>query len=227
MIWLTECVVCHNFVYILADGRVKCSVCHKKISLEKINKIITLIQAYVDDESALHLAKRLHLSYASVQQYYEDFRRVSAKICEDEYEQRRNKKCEYEEYFYLENSKKLKREAVFDAHNFLTFDYEGHIYTLLMPSLQQYKSQFLEDSVEDAYVDEFKKFKRESKIIKVSKYFNNIVQFWDYVEAATRKYKGINNEMFIYFLKEFEFKYNHSKDEAIELLINEYFKGKK
>jgi hypothetical protein len=169
----------------------------------------------------------MQITPLSVNNYYKNFRILCAHISEIEYEQKRDIDCEYEEYFYLENSKKLKREAVFDAHNFLTFDYEGHIYTLLMPSLQQYKSQFLEDSVEDAYVDEFKKFKRESKIIKVSKYFNNIVQFWDYVEAATRKYKGINNEMFIYFLKEFEFKYNHSKDEAIELLINEYFKGKK
>jgi hypothetical protein len=225
VIWLTECIKCHNFVYILSDGRVKCSGCQKKISLEKLNKIIMLIQCFIEDENALQLSKRLHLSYQSIQKYYEEFRVLCAKICEDEYQQRRESKCEYEEYFYLENSKKLKREAVFDAHNFLTFDYEGHIYTLLMPSLQQYKNQFLEDSVEDAYIDEFKKFKRESRIIKVSAHFNNIVKFWDYVESATLKYKGINTEVFIYFLKEFEFKYNHTKDEAIELLIEAYFKG--
>ena len=34
----------------------------------------------------------------------------------------------------------------------------------------------------------------------------------------------LKNQSFIYFLKEFEFKYNHTKDEAKELLIQYYFK---
>ena len=225
MKYLTKCLYCNNFVYLLSDGRIKCSRCDKKVSLERANKIITLIQCYVENESALHLAKRLQISYVSVQKYYETFRILSAQISENEYEELRNLKCEYEEYFYLESSKKLKREAVFDAHNFLTFDYDNHIYTLLMPSLHKYKTQMLEDNVEDAYIDEFKKFKRESKIIKVSKKVNNIVKFWEYFELSILKYKGVDINRFAYFLKEFEFKYNHSKESAKDLLIKEYFKG--
>ena len=224
MQWLTECLYCANYVYFLSDGRLKCSECSKKVSLNRINKIITLIYCYINDESALSVSKRLHLSYASVQNYYENFRALSAQICEREYEHIRDKTCEYEEYFYLENSKKQRKEAIFDAHNFLTFDYDGHIYTLLMPSLQQYKHQFLQDSVEDAYIDEFNKFKRISKIIKVSKRFNNIVKFWKYFEKSILKYKGIKENSFAYFLKEIEFKYNHTKESSHEILIKEYFK---
>jgi hypothetical protein len=224
MLWLSKCLYCNNSVYILSDGRVKCSHCHKKISIYKVNKILTILQCYINNESALNLSKRLNISYTSVQHYYEEFRILGAKICEYEYEAKREKNCEYEEYFYLENSKKLKREAIFDAYNFLTFDYEGHIYTLLMPSLRKYKNQLLEDNVEGAYIDEFKKFKRESKIIKISKHFNNIVQFWDYVESSILKYKGIKRDSFIFFLKEFEFKYNHTKEEALVLLTKGYFK---
>jgi hypothetical protein len=227
MLWLTECLNCGGFVYHLSDGRIKCSSCNKKTSINKINKILTLIQCFINDESALNLSKRLNISYVSVHQYYENFRILCAKVCEDEYQQKRELDCEYEEYFYLEHSKKIKKEAIFDAHNFLTFDYRGHIYTLLMPSLQQYKKQFIEDSVEDLFIDEFKKFKRDNRIIKVSKHFNNIVKFWDYIENATLKYKGIKSNSFIYFLKEFEFKYNHTKQEAIDILIKEYFKGVK
>jgi len=108
---------------------------------------------------------------------------------------------------------------------FLTFDYSNHIYTLLMPSLIQYKKQFLEDNLQDVYLEEFTKFKRISKLIKVSKDYNNIVKFWDYFEQSILKYKGVPRDSFIYFLKEFEFKYNHTKDVAKELLIQEYFKG--
>jgi hypothetical protein len=224
MLWQTECLYCGGYVYKLGDGRIKCSICHKKSSPNKINKILTLIHCFIDDESALKVSKRLKISYVSVKNHYDTFRMIAAKICEDEYEKIRALKCEYEEYFYLEDSKRVKREAIFDAQNFLTFDYQGHIYTLLMPSLQQYKKQFLQDSVEDAYIDEFKKFKRDSRIIKVSKHFNNIVQFWNYFEVAILKYRGVNSDSFAYFLKEFEFKYNHTKDEAIELIKNEYFK---
>jgi len=224
MIWLIECIYCNNFVYHLSDGRVKCSVCHKKTSKKRINKILNLIEIYVSNVSALEASKRVGISYVSVQKYYKDFRILSATICEREYEQLREKNCEYEEYMYQENSKKNKDDVIFDAHNFLTFDYDGHIYTILMPSLQRYKKQFLEDNLDKNYIKEFKKFQRDYKIIKVSKHLNNIVKFWDYFEKEILKYKGVNYNSFIYFLKEFEFKYNHKKDEAIDLIVKEYFK---
>jgi DNA-directed RNA polymerase subunit M/transcription elongation factor TFIIS len=224
--WTQECLYCGNYLYRLKDNRLKCSACHKKISLQKTNKIITLIDAFVENESANAAAKRLKLSYSSVWAYYEEFRYLSAKISEEEYSDKRDEKCEYEEYFYLEKTKKSKREAIFDAHNFLTFDYHGHIYTLLLPSLKKYRSQMLQDSVEDAYLDEFNKFKRISRIIKVSKHYNTIVKFWDYFENAIVIYKGIESEAFIYFLKEFEFKFNHTKEEAKDLLLHHYFKEK-
>jgi len=225
MEWLTQCISCKSEVYLLGDGRVKCTKCHKKISLQKINKISTLIQCFIEDESALSASKRLQISYVSVQKYYDTFRLLCAQICEREYEQLRDLQCEYEEYFYLENSKSFEREAVFDAHNFLTFDYADHIYTLLLPSLHQYKTQMLEDNIQGAYIEEFIKFKRLSRIIKVSKYLNNIVHFWEYFEKFILKYKGVNDEKFAYFLKEAEFKYNHSKEKAKDLLKEEYFKG--
>ena len=225
MEWLRQCISCKSDVYFLGDGRTKCIKCHKKISLQKLNKISTLIQCFIEDESALSVSKRLHLSYVSVQKYYDKFRFLSAQICEREYESLRNLQCEYEEYFYLESSKSLEREAVFDAHNFLTFDYANHIYTILLPSLHQYKMQMIEDNIQGAYIDEFIKFKRLSRIIKVNRYLNNIVHFWEYFEKSILKYKGVSDEKFAYFLKEIEFKYNHSKERAKDLLKEEYFKG--
>jgi transposase len=227
MQWVSKCFYCNHSLYQLGDGMLKCSHCHKKFSKERVNKIITLICAYIDEESALSLSNRLALSYISVKNYYESFRVLGATISEREYEKIRDKACEYEEYFYLENSKKSKKENVFDAHNFLTFDYNGYIYTLLMPSLHQYKQQFIDDNIENAYINEFTKFKRISRIIKVSKQLNNIVKFWEYFESSILKYKGVKNDSFVYYLKEMEFKYNHTKKESIELLINEYFKGQR
>lgn len=188
---------------------------------------MSLIQLYAQNESALGASKRLDISYVSAKNYYDIFRLLCAQICENEYESLKNEKCEYEEYYYLENSKKIKREAIFDSHNFITFDFNNHIYTLLLPSPQMYKTQMPEENNQYTHINQFKKFKRDSKIIKVSKHINNIVKFWEYFEKSILKYKGINNEKFRYFLKEFEFKYNHPQDEVIELLIKQYFKDER
>lgn len=182
------------------------------------------MECFLLNISAFEASKLYSASYVSVKKYYHDFRLLSALISEKEFEHVREKQVEYEEYFYIEKSKKNQKNALFDAYNFLTFDYEGHIYTILMPSLQKYKSQFLEDKIEDAYIEELQKFKRRSKIIKISKYYNNIVKFWKYFEQNITIYKGISSEYFAYYLKEFEFKFNHSKEEAMELLVQNYFK---
>ncbi|MDQ7068443.1 MAG: transposase [Sulfurimonas sp.] len=224
MKWSIECLYCGNSLYRLADKRVKCSVCNKKLSMEKLNRIMTLIYAFVHNESANELAKRSSYSYVSVQKYYKEFRILIGTICEREYELCRAGACEYEEYFYLEKAKRSKKNAIYDAHNFLTFDYSNHIYTLLMPSLHKYKEQFIEDSLEDVYLSEFNKFKRDSRIIKISSHHNNIVKFWEYFEAQIVHYKGVSRKSFIYYLKEYEFKYNHTKSEAMDLLIQNYFK---
>jgi len=226
MKWLHECLYCEHSLYQLGDGMLKCSHCKKKQSPERINKVITLINCFSNDETALSASKRLGLSYVSVHNYYDTFRRLAALICETQYEALRHVSCEYEEYFYLEQSKRLKKSAVFDAHNFLSFDYEGHLYNIIMPSLQQYRQQFTEDHLEDVYNSEFMRFKRKSRIIKVTKRYNYIVKFWEYFERSIVRYKGVSSETFAYYLKEIEFKFNHDKARQQTLLEEAYFTRK-
>lgn len=226
MFWLKECIYCTHVLYKLNDGMLKCSFCKKKYSPSRVNKIFTLINAFCHDESTLSCSKRLHLSYVSVQSYYEEFRHICAEVCELQYHQVRNKSCAYEEYFYLEHSKRNKKSAVFDAHNFLSFDYYGHIYNILMPSLQKYKQQFLNDNLEQIYTHEFSKFKRKSYIIKASKQKNKIELFWKYFEYSILHYKGVSNEAFPLYLKEIEFKFNHALNQRKSVLQEYYFKRK-
>lgn len=225
MKWLQTCLYCHNPLYQLGDGMLKCSSCKKKQSPERINKIMTLIYAFVQDENAYSASKRLKLSYVSTHRYYETFRTLCARICEDEYEEVREKPCEYEEYFYIEKSKRHKPSAVFEAQNFLTFDYDEHLYTIVMPSMKKYRQQFINDNLEDVYATEIARFKRQSRIIKVSKRYNNIVLFWDFFERSIVRYKGITQEYFPYYLKEMEFKFNHTATQQRSLLEHYYFRN--
>lgn len=205
---------------------VKCSVCKKKYSPERVNQIITLMDHFCKDENALTASKILHLSYATVLKYYQKFRHLAAEYCEEQYHLHRTRESQYEEYLYIEKSKRHNKKAIFDSHNFLTFAYGEHVYTILMPSLGAYKQQFLEDNLEEVYTKEFSKFMRSSKIIKISEHDNAISRFWHYFETFIRSFKGVSSEFFPYYLKEAEFKFNTPMTKRREVLERFYFRNK-
>ncbi len=218
------CIYCHHPLYSLSDGMVKCSSCKKKYSRERANQIIMLIKLFCDDKSALGATKTLGISYTTVLKYYQKFRYLTAEYCEDQYNLYRTQDSQYEEYLYLEKSKRHDKTAIFDSHNFLTFSYGEHVYTLLMPSLGMYKQQFLEDNLAEVYTKEFSKFMRTSKIIKISEHDNAISKFWHYFEQFITTFKGISNEHFPYYLKEAEFKFNTPMEQRMKILEELYFR---
>lgn len=220
----SHCIYCQHRLYQLGDGMVKCSVCKKKYSPARINQIKNILNAFCHDENAYSASKSLHLSYVSVLNYYQKFRRLCAQYCEDQYHQNRSADSQYEEYLYIEKSKRGDKTAIFDAHNFLTFSYGEQVYTLLMPSLGMFKQQFIEDNLEDMYHKEFSKFMRTSKIIKISEYDNVITKFWHYFEHSITAFKGVSNEHFPYYLKEAEFKFNTPLEKRSEILEQLYFR---
>jgi len=221
-----DCPYCQAPLYGLGDGMFKCSRCRRKLSPRRHAKIRRLIAAFCDGENALACAEGLGYSYVSVHTHFNTFRRLCARISEEQYETLRHKSCEYEEYFYLERSKRGQKNAVFDAHNFLTFDYEGHLYTIVMPSLVQFRQQFIDDNLESVYAAEFVRFKRQSRLIRISQRYNSIVRFWEYFEQNILRYKGVSRENFPLYLKEMEFKFNHTPEQQSALLETYYYRMK-
>jgi len=129
---------------------------------------------------------------------------------EARYEAHRHQVREYDEALYLPAAKRRKRGAIFDAHNYLIFDYGAGVYTLLMPSLARYKEQFLADGMEDLYAREFARFLRRHRVARLESIDNTLDRFRYFVEAQLRRYRGIPPEQFIDYLKEAEFKFNLS-----------------
>lgn len=202
---------------------VKCTVCKKKYSVLRVQQIQQTIKAFCADENAFTASKSLALSYTTVLTYYQKFRRLCAEHCEAEYHLHRNEQTQYEEYLYIEKSKRHDKSAIFDAHNFLTFGYADNVYTLLMPSLGMFKQQFVEDNLEEMYHKEFSKFMRTSKIIKIHEHDNAITKFWHYFEEFITAFKGVSNEHFPYYLKEAEFKFNTPIEKRFDILERLYF----
>jgi len=219
-----HCIFCNHTLYHLADGMVKCSACKKKYSPSRVNQIKSLIDAFCVNENALIASKSLCLSYVTVLNYYKKFRYLCAEYCEAEYHHNRTSESQYEEYLYIEKSKRNDKTAIFDSHNFLTFGYGNYVYTLLMPSLGMFKQQFVEDNLEEVYSKEFSKFMRTSKIIKISEHDNVITKFWHYFEQFITSFKGVSNDHFPYYLKEAEFKFNTPPSERSKILEQLYFR---
>lgn len=216
------CIYCqHDKLYELKTGQLKCAKCKKKFSLKKIQTDIKIIECFCENHTIEQSRKKLGINYVSVKKRYELLRQLLANHLENEYKD--NVVIEYDEYIYLEKSKKRVKENIFDAQNFLTFHYENRVYNLLMPSLAKYKSQFLQDGAEGIYFKEFSKFMMFNKISKTKKKENLITQFWLFFEDAILKYKGVSSENFFYYLKEIEFKFNYDKKMQIRVLKELFF----
>ncbi len=169
---------------------------------------LCLAEAFCRDLSARAAAKRCKCSVLTAQKAYAAFRRLLLPWLEARYESRREEVLEYDEGLYLPAAKRRKRGAIFEAHNYLIFDYGSGVYTLLMPSLARYKEQFLADGMEDLYAREFSRFLRRSRVAKIERIDNTLDRFRYFVDRHMRRYKGIPPEQFILYLKEAEFKFN-------------------
>ncbi len=218
------CHYCHSSLYRLSGGHVKCSRCGKKYSPDKLRRINALIQLFCEDTNALEASRRLEITYVTALKHYQKLRRLCAEHSELQYHLHRTQETQYEEYLYLEKSKRNKKGAIFEARNILAFGYAERVYTLLMPSLTMFKQQFVEDDLEDVYLREFSKFMRTSKIIKISRHDNIIERFLHYFEQFITPYKGVSEAHFPYYLKEAEFKFNTPVDERAKILERLWFR---
>lgn len=205
---------------------VKCPSCRKKYSLQKIHTDFSVIDAFCDGANASAAARALQLNYLTVKKRYDLLRTLITEHLEMRYQIRTEAIDEYEEYIYLEAAKRNDQRHIFDAHNFITFDYGGWIYTLMMPSLHRYKQQFLQDNLHDVYYQEFTKFLRLNRIAKIQKQNNTITRFWRFFESFILDYRGVEPENFIYYLKEAEFKFNYSEAERPDVLKALWLKAK-
>ncbi|MFA6190824.1 MAG: transposase [Sulfurimonas sp.] len=216
-----KCIYCnHEKLYELKSGQLKCAKCKKKFSAKRTETDSALIACFCENLTIHQASKKLSINYVTVKNRYKLFRQLIANFLEDAYKDKTV--VEYDEYIYLEKSKKKIKENIFDAQNFLTFHYDDKIYNLLMQNLSRYKNQFLDDGMEKVYFKEFSKFMMFNKISKTQKRENLITQFWLFFEKSILKYRGVSGENFFYYLKEIEFKFNYEESLQEKILINLY-----
>jgi len=217
---LNFCMNCpncnHNIIYTLKTGQKKCASCLLKFSEKKILFNKKTINLFCENYTINRCVKEKEMNYVTVKKKYDTYRKLIANFLETQY--KANNVKEYDEYIYLEQSKQKIKNNIFDAINFMTFNYDDKVYNLLMPNLHRYKNQFLDDGIDETYFKEFSKFMMYNKISKIQKRENIITSFWIFFEESILKYKGIDKENFFYYLKEIEFKFNYTTQEQKNIL---------
>lgn len=216
---LNICPFCKSLkIYKLQNNYIKCSKCLKKISLNKYFKDIEVIKYFCNDINALVCSKELNLNYKSVLNRYELFRKIIASYLEELHYSMPLDNSSYEEYYYFTTRQKQKKiKSLYDAINIIGFSTNNTVFTLLMPKLRK---TFDEKSDES-----FEKYLNWRKINSDNLKRSHLKSFWDFLEESLKKYKGINEENFFYYLKECEFKYNFSKEDNLLQLQSLYFKN--
>ncbi len=202
-------------LYRLSTGQLKCAKCRKKTSPAKLQRQRKILECFCEGLSARQCAKNLGLNYITIQRHFIRFRQAIATFMEEEFTAKKQTKA-FDEYIYLPKSKRRDKRHIFDAFNFLTFNYDDKIYNLLLPDLARYKPAFLEDGLEDIYFKEFERFLRRSHI--QSSQDELIRSFWRYFESFIAKYRGVDRDNFFFYLKEAEFRFNFGCEKLAKIV---------
>ena len=215
---IDKCPFCKNKrLYTLQNDYKKCSSCYKKFSLKKIETDYTIIEFFCNNINANKCAKILNLNYRTVQNRYMLFRKLIASYLEEEHYNSILDNSSYEEFYYFTNKeKKNKKRSLYNAINILGFYSNRKIFTLLMPKLPEYNNK--EDNLS------FEKYLKWHKINSLDSYTTPLNIFWKYLEENLKKYKGINEKNFFFYLKECEFKFNYLQNRQIEILKEIFYK---
>lgn len=206
-------------LYNLQDNYKKCSSCNRKFSTRKIETDHRIIEFFCNNISANRCAKILKINYRTVQNRYMFFRKLIANFLENEHYNSINDNSSYEEFYYFTNrEKKNKKRSLYNAINILGFYSNKRIFTLLMPKLPRH------NTIEDD--KEFEKYLKWHRIYSQYSYSTPLNVFWKYLEENLKKYKGVNESNFFYYLKECEFKFTYLQNKQIEILKTIFYKYK-
>jgi len=216
---ITNCPYCNSrTLYTLKDNYKKCKDCNKKFSLKKIDTDIKIIEGFCNNTPALNLSKHLNVNYRTVSNRYDIFRKLIANYLEELYYISIQDNTSYEEFYYF-NEKQLqkKNKSLYEAINIIGFYTNNRVYTLLMPSLPKAPMQ---DKDED-----FERYLKWHKLQSQNSYATPLKEFWEFLKQSLKKYKGVNQDNFFFYLKECEFKYNFTKPICKALLKDIYFRN--
>ena len=216
-----SCLFCGaSKLYRVSKTQYRCATCKQTWSAQKAHKETLIIEAFVEGLSINAASSFLQLNYATVQKRYASYRSFLVQKSEVRY-QSAALFSEYDEYYYLPTSKKGNPRYIFDAVGILGMLCDKGVYTLLLPDhFESLKQNSCDLEEKEAYA----KYLQHHKIARLESFDSRLSRFWIFLETFMHRFKGVDHTNFIYYLKEAEFRFNHTKEEQRQILgqINTY-----
>src|SRR3989344_8381604 len=133
-----KCLFCDNTkLYRLKDKKLKCKLCKKKYSINKLKKDLEILYYFYLELSARKTAKELETHYNTVQSRFMQFRKNIYKHCIEE-EKILNGELELDESYF---GGKRKGNRVRGANNktivFGILERKGQVYTVIVPNVSK------------------------------------------------------------------------------------------
>ncbi len=207
---MKKCIFCGGVkLYTLHNGHYKCASCRKKLSYRRYGRTLLLLKLYNEGKSASQAARQSGFGYPGVLKRFAAFRKAllfwQQEVCA------LGGVMQYDEHFYLPKNLQKQDDCIYGAKNILIFERDGGIDTQLLPFEHKYP-RWMYDAVT------LKNFIRNHRIARLQSYENNISAFVRFLETHLRRYRGVDDENFIYYLKEAQFFYNFDKVAREEIL---------
>lgn len=218
---MKKCIFCgSSHLYTKSATQVKCVTCKRSWSKAKYERECTLIDAFLANQTALECSKIHALNYITVKHMYHKMRLLLATYAQEIYSQQTQTFHEYDEFYYLPFVKKKSSHHMLDAVGIFGMLYPKEwVYTLLLPDQFTPLKRLMEHEETDPDTQSYVRYLQHHKVTYVTRFEHRLGEFWNYFEAFMRPFKGVKKENLIYYLKEAEFKFNYSKKEQKEILM--------
>ncbi len=242
-----KCVHCgHRKFYRIRRGYRRCVYCGREKRLKRLRRIIIVIAAFRRSQTALLTSLDTDIPYKAVKRIYDNLRLAIIRACEREAGKLSGEIELDEAYFGGRRKGKRGRGAAGKSIVFGLLERDGRVYTKVVDAVSKeilmevIRRKSRKGSV--YYTDKFKSYnslKRYGKHYTLnhgktfvrrggrrSVHINGIEGFWSYAKHGLYNYRGVSRSMFPLYLKEMEYRYNHRKDNLLNLFIYLYFGGK-
>lgn len=239
-----KCVYCgHRKSYRTRRGYRKCWYCRRQKSLKRLKRELLVISAFRRQQTALLTSHDLGIPYQAVKIIYDKLRLRIIRQCEQE-AGRMSGEIELDEaYFGGRRKGRRGRGASGKSVVFGLLERDGKVYAKVVDAVSK---EILMDVIRRRsrkgsvyYTDQFRSYnslKRYGKHYTIKHtttfvrkgrkrlvHINGIEGFWSFAKHGLYNYRGVSKSTFPLYLKEMEYRYNHRKDNLLNLLIRLYF----
>lgn len=242
-----KCVYCgHRKFYRTRRGYRKCRYCKHEKSLKRLKREIMILSAFRRQQTALLTSVDSGIPYKAVKRVYDNLRLRIIRECEREAGKLSGEIELDEAYFGGRRKGKRGRGAGGKSVVFGLLERDVMVYTKVVDAVSK---EVLMDVIRRKsrkgsvyYTDQFRSYnslKRYGKHYTVKHtttfvrkgrkrlvHINGIEGFWSFAKHGLYNYRGVSKSNFPLYLKEMEYRYNHRKDNLLNLLIQLYFGGK-